>query len=213
MRFFQWYVALHLHATLAIAFWRFGSPFGTLIPKMGIHLAVWRFTPSHSFALPGTWDVTPGLPSWPAPLQAFALVTNPRLGLRHWPNHNYYIMWFVWSNHGACWTSKVTTTQQSLWVYVFSKCINPNIVNNLKQPLTPRNGEQPSTPIDGLLITTNVATLVLILKMHHHQVLILLLLILQCLLLLIIQLLNLLFVDLNLFALLFIYKDISTLLR
>jgi len=27
--------------------------------------------------------VTLGLPSWPATLQAFALVTNPSLGLRH----------------------------------------------------------------------------------------------------------------------------------
>jgi hypothetical protein len=26
--------------------------------------------------------VTPGFPSWPAPLQAFALVVNPKLGLR-----------------------------------------------------------------------------------------------------------------------------------
>ncbi len=34
---------------------------GTLILKMGIHLGVWGFIPSHSFALLGTWNVTPGL--------------------------------------------------------------------------------------------------------------------------------------------------------
>jgi hypothetical protein len=41
---------------------------GTPIPKMGIHLGVWRFIPSHSFALPWAWDVTPRLPFWPATL-------------------------------------------------------------------------------------------------------------------------------------------------
>jgi hypothetical protein len=47
---------------------------GTLTPKMGAHLGVWVFilTLSH----------TPGFPSWFAPLQALALVTSPRLGLR-----------------------------------------------------------------------------------------------------------------------------------
>ncbi len=29
------------------------------------------------FCTPGTWDVTPGLPSWPATLQAFSLVVSP----------------------------------------------------------------------------------------------------------------------------------------
>ncbi len=56
----------------------------TRTPKVGAHLGVWRFIPSHSPTLLGTWDVTPGLPSWPTPLQALALVTSPRLGLRHW---------------------------------------------------------------------------------------------------------------------------------
>jgi len=30
-------------------------------PKVGVHLKVWGFNPSHSFALPGAWYVTPGL--------------------------------------------------------------------------------------------------------------------------------------------------------
>jgi hypothetical protein len=43
--------------------------------QMGVHLGVWVFilTLSH----------TPGLPWWHAPLQALALVVNPRLGLQH----------------------------------------------------------------------------------------------------------------------------------
>jgi hypothetical protein len=40
----------------------------TPTPKVGAHLGVWRFIPSHSPTLPGAWDVIPGLPSWPAPL-------------------------------------------------------------------------------------------------------------------------------------------------
>jgi hypothetical protein len=54
---------------------------GTSTPKVGAQLGVWRFIPSHFLALPGAWNVTPGLHIWPAPLQALALVTSPRLGL------------------------------------------------------------------------------------------------------------------------------------
>jgi len=63
----------------------------TLIPKMGAHLGVlrvWGFILSHSPTLLGTWDVIPELPSWPTPLQALALVMNPRLRLRHFMFHN-----------------------------------------------------------------------------------------------------------------------------
>jgi hypothetical protein len=49
--------------------------------KVGVHLGVWRFIPSHSPTLPGAWNVTLGLHSWPVPLQALTLVTSPRLGL------------------------------------------------------------------------------------------------------------------------------------
>ncbi len=41
---------------------------GTLTPKMGVHLGVWRFIPSHSFALSGAQDLIPGLSSWPTTL-------------------------------------------------------------------------------------------------------------------------------------------------
>jgi hypothetical protein len=50
---------------------------------MGVHLGVRGFMPSHSFALLGAQDVTPELLSWPATLQALALVVSPRLGLQH----------------------------------------------------------------------------------------------------------------------------------
>jgi hypothetical protein len=55
---------------------------GTPTPEVVAHLGVWGFIPSHSPTLTGTWDVTLRLPSWPTPLQALALVTSPRLGLR-----------------------------------------------------------------------------------------------------------------------------------
>jgi hypothetical protein len=55
----------------------------TPTPKVGIHLGVWEFIPSHFLTLPRAWNVTPGLPSWPAPLQALALVANPKFGLQH----------------------------------------------------------------------------------------------------------------------------------
>jgi hypothetical protein len=55
----------------------------TPTPKVGAPLGVWRFIPSHFPTLSRTWNVTPGLPSWLAPSQAFALVVSPRLGLWH----------------------------------------------------------------------------------------------------------------------------------
>jgi hypothetical protein len=48
---------------------------------MGLHLGVWGFIPSQSLTLPGAWNVTPRLHSWPTSLQALALVMSLRLGL------------------------------------------------------------------------------------------------------------------------------------
>ncbi len=56
---------------------------GTLTPKMGTHLGMWQFIPSHPLTFSGAWNVIVELPFWPTPLQALALVTSPRLGLRH----------------------------------------------------------------------------------------------------------------------------------
>jgi len=58
---------------------------GTRTPKMEVHLRVWGFIPSHSFALLGARNVTPGLPSWPTIVQTFALVTSPKLRLQQMP--------------------------------------------------------------------------------------------------------------------------------
>jgi len=68
---------------------------GTLIPKVEALLRVWGFIPSHFISLPGFL-------SWPATLQALALIVSPRLGLRHILNHfnqtlstNYKRIWFL----------------------------------------------------------------------------------------------------------------------
>jgi hypothetical protein len=64
--------------------------------KVGAHLGVWGFIPSHSLAFMGAWNVTPGLQTWPAPSQPFALVGSLRLGLRHlYPNVHTYILWYI----------------------------------------------------------------------------------------------------------------------
>jgi hypothetical protein len=55
----------------------------TPTPNVGVPVGLWRSIPSHSLALPRACGMTPGLPSWPATLQPFALVVSPRLGLRH----------------------------------------------------------------------------------------------------------------------------------
>jgi len=83
---------------------------GTPLPKVGVALGVWGFTPSHFLTLPGVCDVTLGLllaltprlplgphscnafaltlglpSSWPVTLQPrLALVVSPKLGLRQW---------------------------------------------------------------------------------------------------------------------------------
>jgi hypothetical protein len=56
---------------------------GTPTPDMRVHLGVWGFFPSHSFALPGHENAIPGLNLAPDPCKPFALVTSPRLGLWH----------------------------------------------------------------------------------------------------------------------------------
>ncbi len=86
LRAFQWYnkrfnsMGFDPH-NRSLKIW---ESIGTPTPKVGIHLGVWGFIPSHSPTLPKVWNVTPMLPSWPAPLQTLALVASLRLGLRHW---------------------------------------------------------------------------------------------------------------------------------
>jgi hypothetical protein len=108
-----------------IAFWRFKSPFGTSTPTMGVHLGMWRFIPSHSFAFPGARDVTHGLPSWLATLQALALVVSPRLQL--WQKQWIRLILFNWRLNNIAQkftntisksiysTSKLETTNYTRW--------------------------------------------------------------------------------------------------
>jgi hypothetical protein len=85
-RAFQWYKDLlnPIGFDPCNYFLKIWESIGTLTPKMGAHLGVWGFIPSHFFALPRTWNVTPKLHTWPAASQALALVLNPRLRLWHY---------------------------------------------------------------------------------------------------------------------------------
>jgi hypothetical protein len=44
-----------------ICFLKIQKSIGTPTLKVGAHLGVWRFIPSHSLALSGAWNMTPGL--------------------------------------------------------------------------------------------------------------------------------------------------------
>jgi hypothetical protein len=91
-KIFQWYN--EFFNAMSFDPWNFPmkiwQSIGILTPKMGAHLGVCGFIPSHFPTLLGTWNVTPVLHSWPSPLQALALVTSPRLGLQHLI---YYRIW------------------------------------------------------------------------------------------------------------------------
>jgi hypothetical protein len=98
LRTFQWYNELFNPMSFDPFnhFLKTRKSIGTPIPKMGTHLGVCGCIPSHPLTLPRTWNVTHGLHSWPAPLQAFALITSPRLGSRHQDryklNPNYVVV-------------------------------------------------------------------------------------------------------------------------
>jgi len=84
-RTFQWYKELFnpMGFDPYNCFLKIWKSIGTPIPKVRTHLGVWRFTLPHSPKLLGAWNLTLGLHSWCAPLQALALVASPRLGLQH----------------------------------------------------------------------------------------------------------------------------------
>jgi hypothetical protein len=100
---------------------------------MGTHLGVWGFIPSHSPTLPRAWNVTPGLQSWLAPLQALAMVVSPRLGLRHWETLecNYFVsvggfkswIWQVYSieSHGGV---MIVTCEMTIRLIPNYTCLN-----------------------------------------------------------------------------------------
>ncbi len=75
-RSFQWYKELFNLMGFVLKIW---ESIRTLIPKVGAHLGVRRFIPSHSPTFLGVWDLIFGLPSWLAPLQTFALVASSKI--------------------------------------------------------------------------------------------------------------------------------------
>jgi hypothetical protein len=83
-RYFQWYK--EFFNAMSFDPWNFllkiWESIGTPTPKVGVQFGIWVFIAPHSPTFPGSWNVTPGLHFWPAPSEAFALVANPRLGLR-----------------------------------------------------------------------------------------------------------------------------------
>jgi hypothetical protein len=62
-RAFQWYKERFnpMNFDLCNCPLKIWESIGIPTPKMGVHLGVWGFIPSHFFALPRTWNVTPGL--------------------------------------------------------------------------------------------------------------------------------------------------------
>jgi hypothetical protein len=67
--------------------WESNSHNGSSLRSVKVH-SLTLFT---LFVVPGACDVITGPPSWPTTLQAFALVMNPRLGLRQ--EDNQQITW------------------------------------------------------------------------------------------------------------------------
>jgi hypothetical protein len=105
----------------------------TKTPKVGAHLGVWGFIPSHFPTFMGAWDVIPGLPSWPTPLQALALVVSPRLGLRQYTrryNQNTNILKVIE-------ILKTYLNMSWLWTTPQSHAMYPTLWNQLKHVKTP----------------------------------------------------------------------------
>jgi hypothetical protein len=78
-RAFQWYKEIFK----PMSFDPFNCLLKTSTPKVRTHLEMCGFMPSHFPTLSRAWNVIPRLHSWPATLQALALVTSPRLGSWH----------------------------------------------------------------------------------------------------------------------------------
>jgi hypothetical protein len=83
LRAFQWYKKLFnpMGFYPYICSLKIQDSIETLTPKVGAHLGVWKFIPSHFPTLPRAWNVTHGLQFWPTPSQALALVVSPKQGL------------------------------------------------------------------------------------------------------------------------------------
>jgi hypothetical protein len=87
-----------------------------MAPKMGAHLGVSQFIPSHSPTLLGAWDVTPRLSAhtFPSPW----LVVSPMLGLWHKLLYYLFIYSFNFCNISLDYFCKFSTKPyfvNSLW--------------------------------------------------------------------------------------------------
>ncbi len=94
----------------------------TSTSKVGAHLRVCGFNPSHFPTLPWTWSVTFGLHSLPTTLQSLALVTSSRLWLRHKVN---YAQTFRFKANVACIINP--------WVH-WGWLKNPSGISNWRSP-------------------------------------------------------------------------------
>jgi hypothetical protein len=93
-RAFHWYKERHKPLRFDPSNWslKFWESTGIPSPKARVALGVWGFTPSHFLTLLGVLDVTPGLPFGPHPCNPFALVANPKLGLRQGLNTSWTLI-------------------------------------------------------------------------------------------------------------------------
>ncbi len=97
----------------------------TPTPKVGAHLGVWGFIPSHFPTFLKAWNVTPRIHSWPTPLQALALVVSSMLRLRQSSYWRFLVPYLVlvmvdrvggcivlvaiWVVSGATWMFSIVT--------------------------------------------------------------------------------------------------------
>jgi len=126
-RDFQWYKEILnlMNFDPCNCFLKIWKSIGTPIPKVGAHLGVWGFIPSHSPTLLEAWNVNPRLPFRLAALQALALVVSPRLRLQHW---TYCVCWTC-SIHCRAYTTCscsyriIPTCSTYSWTYINGKPI------------------------------------------------------------------------------------------
>jgi hypothetical protein len=113
---------------------------GSPTPKVGVHLGVWGFIPSHSPTLLEAWNVILGLHSWPAPSQALALVVSPRLRLWHpmkWHIENTKVSTWFWLFNDKKEGNINTTYEQGNTNMIYNRCMcNFTLVTTRKERKT-----------------------------------------------------------------------------
>ncbi len=105
---FQWYKELLNPITFdpyncPLKIW---ESIGTTTSKVGAHLGVWGFIPSHSLTFLGAWNVTPGLtldPHLCKPLPKARVVTNYFIERQtSFPPHSFSFQLFIWVLQICC---------------------------------------------------------------------------------------------------------------